>query len=106
MKQEAIYAYIDQAADAKKEASLAKIEAEKVDKKLLSYMNAQHVLDHIVEKPAEQSPTSTNYKACPSPPLFENHNFDVVRKEDPPSENVSASSNLAAPGSDRRPISG
>ena len=64
------------------------------------------MLDHIIEKPSEQSPTSTSYKACPSPPLFDNHNFDVVDKEDPISENVGACSNTADPCSDRRPILG
>ena len=84
-------------AEVKKEMALVKVEAEKIDQKLSSYLYAQHVLDHIVEKPVEQSPTSTSYKACPSPVRFEKHNFDVVKKEDPLSENVSASSNSAAP---------
>ena len=83
-----------------------KIKAENIDKKLNSYLYAQHVLDHIVEKPKEGASTSTDYKSCPPPVLFENHNFDMVEKDDLLSESVGASSNMADPYSDKRPVLG
>ena len=108
LKQKAIYGYLNELEQPKKELAIVKCEAENVDKKLNSYLHARHVLDYIVEKPSkEEVSASTAYKSCPPPALFENHNFDVVvDKESSSNESDKTTTGVADPYSDVRPVLG
>ena len=83
--------------------------AEKVNKKLESYKHIACVVDHIIEEPSQ--PSSVNYKAVPSPVLFENHTLHSITpessiKSDSTSDNESNTSSVGDPHSDVRPILG
>ncbi|MFS8013998.1 hypothetical protein Hanom_Chr15g01339511 [Helianthus anomalus] len=53
-KQTTINNHIDKIAELKQELEKARIETERVEKKLISYSTASYVLDHILPKPTRK----------------------------------------------------